>query len=64
MTNPPIGEYPVSGQHGPQSLQAAAAELRRGGYELTSRSASMAERFTFCERKADLLGQIALADTW
>ena len=56
------GEHPVSGQQGPQSLQAAAAELRRDGHELTSRGASMAERFAFYERKADLLGQIAAAD--
>jgi len=55
-------EYPVSGQHGPQSLQAAAAELRHDGYELTSRGASMAERFAFYQRKAELLEQIAAAD--
>lgn len=55
-------EHPVSGQQGPQSLQAAAAELRRDGYELTSRGASLTERFAFYERKADLLEQIAAAD--
>jgi len=60
--DPATDEYPVSGQQGPQSLQAAAAELRRDGYELISRGASIAERFAFYERKADLLQQIAAAD--
>ena len=56
------GEHPVSGQQGPQSLLQAAAELRHDGQELTSRGASLAERFTFYERKAVLLEQIAAAD--
>jgi hypothetical protein len=56
------GEHPVSGQQGPQSPQAAAAELRRDGYELITRGASLAERFSFYERKAELLDQISAAD--
>jgi hypothetical protein len=56
------GEHPVSGQQGPQSLLQAAVELRHDGQELTSRGASLAERFAFYERKADLLEQIAAAD--
>jgi hypothetical protein len=56
------GEHPVSGQQGPQSLLQAAAELRHDGQELTSRGASLAERFAFYERKAVLLEQIAAAD--
>ena len=56
------GEHPVSGQQGPQSPLAAAAELRRDGYELISRGASLAERFSFYERKAELLDQISAAD--
>jgi hypothetical protein len=56
------GEHPVSGQQGPQSLLQAASELRHDGQELTSRGASLAERFAFYERKAVLLEQIAAAD--
>lgn len=56
------GEHPVSGQQGPQSLLQAAAQLRHDGQELTSRGASLAERFAFYERKAVLLEQIAAAD--
>jgi hypothetical protein len=56
------GEHPVSGQQGPQSLLQAAVELRHDGQELTSRGASLAERFAFYERKAVLLEQIAAAD--
>jgi hypothetical protein len=56
------GVHPVSGQQGPQSLLQAAAELRHEGWELTSRGASIGERFAFYERKAALLEQIAAAD--
>ena len=56
------GEHPVSGQQRPQSLLEAAVELRHEGHELTSRGASLAERFAFHERKAALLEQIAAAD--
>jgi hypothetical protein len=56
------GEHPVSGEQRPQSLLQAAAELRHDGQELTSRGASLADRFAFYERKAVLLEQIAAAD--
>ena len=48
----PIETHPLS----------AAAELHHDGQELTSRGASLAERFAFYERKAVLLEQIAAAD--
>ena len=52
----------MSGQQGPQGLLQAASELRHDGQELTSRGASLAERFAFYERRAVLLEQIAAAD--
>jgi len=45
----------VSGQQAPQSLLEASGELFDKGRDLTIRSASLAERFAFYERKAALL---------
>src|SRR6266496_2017337 len=56
------GEHPVSGWQRAQSLPEASAGLVKEGRELTTRGASMAERFAFYERKAALLEQIAAAD--
>jgi hypothetical protein len=56
------GEHPVSGRQRAQSLLEASGDLVKEGRELTTRGASMAERFAFYERKAALLQQIAAAD--